>query len=340
MCAGSSARWGYAHYLLEVWSPREIRLMHRVKALLLLLIPAGCADTPQSSRTTKDTLLVYEAASLALPMRAVLDSFSRATGAVVSEEHGASLELARRITDLHRTPDVIALADHEVFAERLMPAATSWYAAFARNRMVVAFTPRSRHAAEITPDNWRTVLLRPDVLLGRTDPALAPAGYRALLMYELAETYYHVPGLARRLEQQTPPRLLRGNATELAALLSAGELDYIVEYESVAHAQHFDFIALPSAINLGDPTQAAAYAAASVRVANNRDTITRRGAPILYGVSVPRNALHGPAGARFVAFLLGPDGRRILAAAKLDALDAPVFVGDSIPDVIRSTRTP
>ena len=314
--------------------------MHRATSVLLLLIAAGCADTHPQSASARDTLMVFEAASLALPMRAVLDSFSRATGAVVSEEHGASLELARRITDLHRTPDVVALADHEVFAERLMPTAVSWYAAFARNRMVVAFTPRSRHAREISSVNWRTVLLRPDVLLGRTDPVLAPAGYRALLMYRLAETYYHAPGLASRLEQRTPPRLLRGNATELAALLSAGELDYIVEYESVAHAQHFDFIVLPSAIDLGDATQASAYAAASVRVASGRDTITRRGAPILYGVSVPRNAPHGPAGARFVAFLLGADGRRILAAAKLDALDMPVFIGDSIPDVIRSTRAP
>ena len=37
----------------------------------------------------------------------------------MNAEHGASLEPARRITDLHRTPDVIAIADHEVFAERL-----------------------------------------------------------------------------------------------------------------------------------------------------------------------------------------------------------------------------
>ena len=314
--------------------------MHRLKTAMLLLIAAGCGDTRQRSSTTRDTLLVYEAASLAVPMRAALDSFARATGAIVNEEHGASLELARRITDLHRTPDVVALADHEVFAERLMPAATAWYAAFARNRMVVAFTPRSRYAKEISLDNWRTVLLRPDVLLGRTDPVLAPAGYRALLMYRLAETHYRAPGLARQLEERTTPRLMRGNAAELAALLSAGELDYIIDYESVARAQHFDFITLSPSIDLGDPNMAAQYATASVRVASGRDSITRRGAPILYGVSVPRNAPHGEAGRRFVAFLLGANGRRVLAAAGLDALDAPVFVGDSIPDGIPPARAP
>ncbi len=315
--------------------------MYRPTAVsLILCIAVGCADTHSRSASRRDTLTVFEAASLALPMRAVLESYGRATGAVVSEEHGASLELARRITDLHRIPDVIALADQEVFPERLMPSATTWYAAFARNRMVVAYTRRSRYAGEITASNWRTVLLRPDVLVGRTDPALAPAGYRALLTYRLAETYYHAPGLALSLELRTPARLLRGNATELAALLSAGELDYIVDYESVAHAQHFEFIALPSAIDLGDPARAAEYAAASVRVASGRDTITRRGAPIVYAVSIPRNAPHGPAGERFVAFLLGARGRQLLAAARLDALATPVFTGDSIPALVRQVPAP
>lgn len=327
--------------MLQAGFSREIRVMHRMMALSLLLLAIGCEDThPQQAAATTDTLVVYEAASLALSMRAVLDSYARSTGAVVSEEHGASLELARRITDLHRTPDVIALADHEVFPERLMPTAVTWYAAFARNRMVVAYTPRSRYAGDITADNWHAVLLRPGVLLGRTDPTLAPAGYRALLMYRLAEAYYHTPGLAHQLELRTPPRLLRGSATELATLLSAGELDYIIEYESVARAQQFAFISLPPEIDLGDPTKAAGYAAASVSVAAGRDSITRRGAPIVYGVSVPRNAPHGSAGERFVAFLLGERGRQILAASRLDALATPVFTGDSIPAVIRPAAVP
>lgn len=314
--------------------------MHHWKTALLLLVALGCSDARPRSGSRIDTLLVYEAASLAVPMRAALDSFSRATGAVVREEHGASLELARRITDLHRTPDVIALADREVFPERLMPAVTRWYAAFATNRMVVAYTSRSRYASAMSADTWRTVLLRPDVLVGRTDPVLAPAGYRALLTYRLAESYYREPGLAHRLERRTPPRLMRGNAAELAALLSAGELDYIIDYESLARAQRLRFITLPSAIDLGDPAQATVYATAAVRVANGRDNITRRGSAILYAVSVPTDAPHAAAGARFVAWLLGAQGRRTLGAASLDVLDTPVFTGDSIPAVVRSTRAP
>ena len=271
-------------------------------------------------------------------MRPLLDTFARRAGVVILEEHGASLELARRITELHRVPDVVALADHEVFPELLMPSVTPWYATFARNRMVVAYTERSRHADEITPANWRTVLLRPDVTLGRTDPVLAPAGYRALLSYRLAESFYGEPGLARRLEAKTPPGFIRANAADLAALLSAGELDYIIEYESLARSQHFRVVPLPPEVDLSDRSRAGDYAKASVSVTSANGTTTRRGAPILYGVSVPSHPPHGAVGVRFLQFLLGADGRAILRAAHVDALDTPAFVGADIPAALTAVR--
>ncbi|MEO7456248.1 MAG: extracellular solute-binding protein [Gemmatimonadaceae bacterium] len=304
-------------------------------AVVLLL--SACTEAAPSRRAPADTLIVYAAASLSAPLRTALDSFARRTGAVVLEEHGASLELARRITELHRVPDVIALADQEVFPELLMPSVTSWYSAFARNRMVIAYTDRSRHAADIRADNWWKVVLRDDVLLGRTDPLLAPAGYRTLLLYALAEATYHERGLSGRLTAKSPPRLMRGNAAELAALLSAGELDYIVEYESLARAQHFRFIELPPQLHLGDPAFAAEYAKVRVQIGAGGDTVTRRGAPILYGLSVPRSAPHADVGARFVQFLLGAEGRASLRAQNVDALDEPIFVGDSIPALVRAT---
>lgn len=323
---------------LEHSAPRgEIRRVHRAFAFPFLLLVSACTSrSDQAVYGGRDTLVVFEASSLSGAMLVALDSFSRRSdpSAVVMEEHGASLELARRITELGRVPDVIALADQEVFPQLLVPGATRWYAAFARNRMVVAYTARSRHAAEITPSNWRSVLLRADVLVGRTDPVLAPAGYRALLLYKLAESFYRDPGLATRLEARTPPRLMRGNASELAALLSAGELDYIIEYESLARAQELRFIPLPAEIDLGDARLADAYAAASVRIARGKDTVEIHGAPILYGISVPTNAPHAAVGHRFLRFLFGPAGLAILRASNVDALDTLVLHGDSVPAAI------
>jgi molybdate/tungstate transport system substrate-binding protein len=288
----------------------------------------------------RDTVVVFSASSLATPLRSALDSFARRTNAVVFQENGASLELARRVTELHRAPDLIVLADQEVFPELLVPSATSWYARFARNRMVITYTDRSRGASELTEKSWRRVLLRPDVLLGRSDPSIAPVGYRTLIVYRLAERHYGEPGLAARLTERTPPRLMRGNASELAALLSAGELDYVVDYESLAKVYGLRYLRLPPEIDLGDAALARDYARDSVRVTQRSGTVTRTGAPILYAASVPRAAPHPDAGARALSFLLGAEGRALLRAKSVDVLEMPVLVGDSVPEPVRRAVSP
>jgi molybdate/tungstate transport system substrate-binding protein len=315
-------------------------MMPRPLLLGLCLLAGACSTGAEDRAATgarRDTVVVFAAASLSGPMKAALDTFARRTGTVVAEEHGASLELARRITELKRIPDVIALADQEVFPELLAPVHTSWYARFARNRMVVAYTDRSRGATEMDVNSWWKLLLRPETLVGRTDPELAPAGYRALLMYQLAESHYQQPGLAAQLAARTPPALLRGNAAELAALLETGELDYIIEYESLARSHDFRFVALPAAIDLGDARQAATYARATVRVKRGADSVTISGAPILYGISVPRHAPHADAGARFVAFLLGTEGRALLRRGSVDAMEMPDAVGTNVPAIVSAT---
>src|SRR5262245_39657251 len=179
-------------------APRLIALLP-----VAVLCSTACSNRPAA---THDTLVVYVAASLARPLQPVLDSFAARTGAVVQRESGASLEHARKVTELGRVPDVLLLADHEVFPGLLMPRHVTWYAQFARNRMVVAYTPRSKHAGEISAANWADILRRGDVEVGRTDPKLAPAGYRTLLMLQLAERHAHRPGLAADLLANAPAR--------------------------------------------------------------------------------------------------------------------------------------
>lgn len=328
---------------------------HLAAAILLLLLACGAPDAARSAPgngsstdtpapasagagARRDTLVLYVAASLTRPLQPVIDSFVSRTGAVVQRESGGSLDHARKVTELHRVPDVLLLADAEVIPRLLVPAHASWYADFARNRMVVAYTPRSRQAADISEANWRRILTRPDVAVGRTDPAIAPAGYRTLLMFRLAERHYRDPGLAQRLLANAPTRNVRPDASQLAALLEAGELDYIYEYESVAETHGFRFLELPGAIDLGDPGRAIDYAAASVRVRSSAggDSITVLGQPILYGLTVPRQAPHPEAAERFAALVLGAEGQRLLREGHVDALSEPVLHGDDAPSAVRA----
>jgi molybdate/tungstate transport system substrate-binding protein len=284
-----------------------------------------------------DTLFVYVAASLTRPIQPVLDTFSARTGTVVQRESGASLEHVRKITELHRIPDLLLLADAEVFPQLLVPRHATWYAEFARNRMVIAYTKRSKHASEITRDNWVDILRRPDVEVGRTDPDLAPVGYRTLLMLDLAERFYRRQGLAKSLRAAAPARNIRPNAAELAALLAAGELDYIYDYQSVAESNGFSFVRLPDEINLGDPKRAREYATVSVRVrgATRGSTTEFKGQPILYGLSEPLHAPHPAVAARFLAYLTSPEVVAQLRAAHVDMLDHAVIVGKGAPAELR-----
>lgn len=274
---------------------------------------------------------------MAQPMRVALDSFARRSGARYELESASSLELVRRVTALDGDPDVIVLADPTLFATLLTPKVVTWHALFARNRIVLAYTPRSRGASDITSENWWAVLERSDVEVGRSDPAVDPSGYRTLLVWQLAARHYGFPDLPDRMLRAAPERNVRPREADQVALLESGELDYIWTYESLARLMGLRFVRLPDDVDLGSPADSATYAGVSTRLPGAKlgDTITVRGRPILFGVSVPTDAPHGRAGRNFVAFLLSPSGRRILRGASVDALSAPVLVGRGVPSLVR-----
>jgi molybdate/tungstate transport system substrate-binding protein len=296
-------------------------MLSAVTALCAVLAGAGGPDT----------LVVFDAGTLAAPLKTAFDSFAVTHPAVLQQENAGSLETARKLIDLGKTPDVIALADYDIFPRLLMPSQTTWYAIFARNRMVVAYSAKSRGASGLTAANWWQALTQPGVEVGRSDPNLDPAGYRALLVFQLAEIEYKHPGLAAALERAASARDVRPKSADLVALVQAGELDYAFVYESTAQDAHLEYIALPARINLGEPADSAFYARASVRVvgATPHDTIEVRGAPIRYALSIPTAAPHRAVAEQFVAYLASPAGVRVMRSRHLDAIDHPVRVGSS-----------
>jgi molybdate/tungstate transport system substrate-binding protein len=270
-------------------------------------------DRPGSGGTAsgKDTVVVFVAASLTNAIRPQLDSFAASTGVTVLTESGGSMEHVRKLTELHRIPDLLLLADDEVFPDYLVPGYATWWAEFARNRMVVAYTDRSKSASEIADSNWYRVLTRPGVEVGRADPKLAPVGYRTLALFTLAELRYLQPGLARRLAENAPEKNVRGNAADLAALLAAGELDYIYEYESVARAWNFRYVALPAEIT---------------------------GRPVTYALTIPTAAPHADAAGRLLGYLESELVRHRLRDAWVDMMATPIVHGTGAPAYLGASR--
>ena len=290
-------------------------------ALSVLLL---CTSAPL--RLSAQSLTVFTAGSLASPFHELLDSFALSRpGVTPVQVNAGSVELARRIVDLGQVPDVFATADLDVIPRLLVPQAADRYVAFARNEMVLLHSTASLGADTITGDNWWRVVTAPGVRMGASDPALDPSGYRTLLVFDLAERHYGVPGLAARLRAALPRRYIRPSETDLIALVQAGELDYAWSYRSLAVTSGLPYVALPAEIDLGDPADSAAYAAASVRIrrGGGGDSLELRGAPILYGLTIPHSAPHPELARAFVRFVLSPAGRSILARSGLTPLQRP-----------------
>lgn len=337
------------HYMCRRAVGAAVMTRRAVGAAVMLVLAAACGGerTPAAgapgvgdatSAASGESITVLAAGSLARPMRAALDSFAALTGTTYTLESAGSLELARRLTDLGKSADLVALADEDVFPRLLMPATVTWYARFARNRLVLAHGANAKGIPEAEGGGWRAVLQRPEMETGRADPDLDPAGYRTLMLFQLAERHYAEPGLAKRLEASAPRRNVRPKSAELVALLQSNELDYAWMYESSARGARLPFVRVPSEIDLGDERLAAAYGAARVRVvgAAPGDTLEMTGAPIHYGLSIPAAAPHAARAGDFVRFLFSAEGQRVLRGEFLDALPAPIVVGEGRPAFIDS----
>jgi molybdate/tungstate transport system substrate-binding protein len=303
-----------------------------VRLVAVLGALAALTAGPASGQALDGPLIVYNAGSLARPFRELLDSFRiRHPGVIPAQENSGSLEAARKLTELGKMPDVLAVADYNIIDDLLMPKYAAWYANFARNTMVLAYTDRSIDAATIDSTNWWRVLLKPGVRAGHSDPALDPNGYRTLIVLQLAERYYRQPGLAQRLDAAMPPRYQRPKEADLTALLQAGELDYAWTYRSLAETSGLRYVTLPGAIDLGDPALAKEYEAATVRIPGaNRsggDSLTLRGEPIVYALTIPIGAPHPLLATAFVRFALSAEGRAIIQRNGFVVLSPPVVAG-------------
>lgn len=302
--------------------------------LFLLLAGAGCG--PASEGITGE-LTVFNAGSLAYPVRELLSAFAREhPGVVPRQESSGSLEAARKLTELGKIPDVLAVADYNVITKLLVPRFATWHVTFASNAMVLAYSDRSTGAAEITGENWWRILLRPAVRWGSSDPALDPNGYRTLMVMQLAERHYREPGLGGRLTAARDPRFVRPSEAQLLGLVQAGELDYAWSYRSLAITAGLRWVELPPEIDLSDASRAPSYAEATVRLPGARresaDSVEFRGEPIVYALTIPLGASKPETALAFTRFVLSPAGREILTKAGFRVLEQPMVTGSGEPE--------
>jgi molybdate/tungstate transport system substrate-binding protein len=288
------------------------------------------------------TLTIFAAGTLAVPFRQLDAQFEQQhAGTTVQALFGGSVMMARRITNLHQSADLIAVADYNVIPKYLFggaagPAYAKWYIGFARNAVTFVYTDKSKYAGEITPANWYQVLARPGVEIGRSDPDTDPSGYQTVQMLDLAEKFYKVRGLAGKILANAPRANMRDTETALISALQLGQIDYLAIYRSDAQQHHFRYLDLPARIDLSDPRDAAFYAEGVAHTKNG----DLKGAPIVYAVTIPSNAPHPELAEAYLKLLLGPQGQAVFKANGFGTI-APAYAvnGGAVPETLRSLVT-
>lgn len=283
-------------------------------------------------------LVIFHAGSLGDPLRKIAQNFEeRHLGVKVNMEGSGARAAVRKVIDQKRPCDIVASADYMVIEDWMKPDYARFNILFAGNRLVLSFTDHSKFADEINEANWFEILLREGVVFGHTDPELDPAGYRALLCWQLAEKYYEERGLYQRLLSKITPQNILTDRNTIRAQLMTGKLDYFFGYESTAQQNGYRFISLPTAVNFSSRKYTDYYQQAELQLLGKKlDTrMTIRGGPIIYGITLVEGAPNQKLAIEFLEYLL-EEGMPCLEKAGLVSFPPEIVAGDFVylPDCL------
>jgi molybdate/tungstate transport system substrate-binding protein len=309
------------------------RVLFGVLALLIVSFPLTSSAEPTG------TVVMFHAGSLSVPFEAMEKAFEeRYPGVDIQREAAGSQQCARKIIDLKKPCDIMASADFTVIDKLLIPSHADWNIRFASNQLVLCYTDKSRYADRINADNWYDILQKEGVVWGHSAPNLDPCGYRSLMVLQLAEKYYKIPGLYDAVVANRPRQNVRPKSVELVSLLQTGNMDYAWEYLSVAVQHDLRFLTLPDEINLGDYAFDDLYKQAVVTVTGKEPGtfMDIRGQSCTYGITLIKNAPNREAAVAFLEYVLDPEGGlKILAD-----MGQPPFIPCRVPTEDMKERLP
>ena len=266
-------------------------------------LAAGCgAGSDQAPAAAAGPVDVLYAGSLVnLMEQAVGPGFTKATGYQFTGFGAGSKDLAAAIRGGIRRGDVLVSASPQVNTSLEGQAGggwVSWYAEFARSGLVIGYDPGSKFAAQLRSRPWYDVVTEPGFLLGRTDPTTDPKGVLAEKALEEGAAAGGGPALLRMAssgDNVFPEQTLVGR-------LQSGQLDAGFFYTVEAREAGIPTVSL-SPIDLS----------------------------ATYTITVLARAPHEGAAIAFVRYLLGPAGRKLLAAHGLAVISPPAVSGGPVP---------
>jgi molybdate/tungstate transport system substrate-binding protein len=207
------------------------------------------------------------------------------------------------------TPGPIKVLEKAGMVGKAVPVAST--------AMVIAYSPKSKFAPELKAaaeghKPWYKVLETKGLRFGRTDPRTDPQGRNILFTFDLAEKFYHQPGLSKRVlgAPINPAQIF--TEPSLLARLDSGELDATSGYESAVKSLKLPFIPLPRQINLSDPAMIKPwYSKAAITLDVKGKSQVLHTEPLVFYACVPHDAPNPKAGHDFIKLMQSPAGQEL-----------------------------
>ena len=150
-------------------------------------------------------------------------------------------------------------------------------------------------------------------------PFIDPGGYRAHMIFELAQSHYKLPGLYNSLLQHYQVNVADPSAVTPAPVLGK-DFNFQFTYEHTAAAaakrdSSYRYAMLPEEIDLSSSQQdlyPSGVTIPGLGTQGSMASVTIPASPVAWGVTIPRNARNRDNAVAFLERLLGPSGRTAL----------------------------
>jgi molybdate/tungstate transport system substrate-binding protein len=314
------------------------RCAYGVASIAVILPLAAAGQTPTCVPPSDQRLIIYRAGSLTPAFTPLVATFICQTGIQVNDVPMGSVDAARQITAGGHACDLYAPADDSDIELFMKPAGYATYTiVFARGRMVLAYSARGiankKLPAVAAPNversgrsdsaprataKWYEILTTPGVAIGTGHPFLDPGAYRADMIFQLAEAYYHVPNLYNNLLEHV---VIAGPAPPGSPFRDRFDFQLMYEHSARAMASadsDVRYVDLPDEINMSDPAEAAYYAQHArvvlpgLGTPASAQTVAVPGTRVAWGITVMKTAPNRDNAIKFLQLLLSRTGTAML----------------------------
>ena len=297
-------------------------------AVLFLAVTID-AQVRRGGSSDPPSLHVCHAGSLLAAFTQVEGEFKKQhPDVVITDTSGGSVDLVRRFAAGRLECDVLAPADHLVIDAMLKPARLADFSiVFASGRMVLAYLATDSKAKALpvsgafAPSSsvpqvgagWYDVLTAPGVRISGAHPFMDPGGYRAHMIFELAQAHYKVPGLQNALLQHYQVNVADPSASA-PALGKDFSFQFTYEHNAARTAKQdpsYRYAALPPEIDLSRGGESITIP--GLGIPGSAPSVTIKASRVEWGVTIPVKSRNRENAVAFLALLLGPAGRDALA---------------------------